>query len=284
MRPSFPGDGWTPACPWQVRNEFLGLLCLPVQHLLYLLNCLYLNRWVFSPSSTEGGLSEQLCGACCQVGLNHSTSYTKEPRAHLYEYGQCCTIKAKVKEVFGQNFTVTSKSSHELAEPQEGSAAAAYHANWGQGTQVRYWLGTIQLPKWSKCPTSYQPNQRICNCTKNLSGKGALPWPTTESWTGQRLLSFKFSPTPDSAQPVVEVLQRYGNFFSLQGDQMTQDTFLCYSSTHKVSTEPPCMPLQRSGNYPLIIPTAKRVIKHSNNANRKKKHSSPNSSPLYLCF
>lgn len=171
MRPSFPGDGWTPACPWQVRNEFLGLLCLPVQLLLYLLNCLYLNPWVFSPSSTEGGLSEQLCGACCQVGLNHSTSYTKEPRAHLYEYGQCCTIKAKVKEVFGQNFTVTSKSSHELAEPQEGSTAAAYHANWGQGTQVRYWLGTIQLPNEANAQQVISPTNGYVTVLKICLGK-----------------------------------------------------------------------------------------------------------------
>lgn len=29
----------TPACPWEVWNEFLILLCL--------LNCFYLNSWVF---------------------------------------------------------------------------------------------------------------------------------------------------------------------------------------------------------------------------------------------
>lgn len=37
-----------------------------------------------------------------------------------------------------------------------------------------------------------------------------------------------------SPQPSVEVLQRYGIFFSLQVDQMTPDTFLVYSSTRKV--------------------------------------------------
>ena len=28
MEPCFPGDGWTPACPWEALNEFLVLLCL----------------------------------------------------------------------------------------------------------------------------------------------------------------------------------------------------------------------------------------------------------------
>lgn len=37
----------------------------------------------YPPYTPVVPLSEQLCG--CQVGLNHSTSYTKEPRADLYE-------------------------------------------------------------------------------------------------------------------------------------------------------------------------------------------------------
>ena len=62
---------WLDTClPWEVLNEFLGLLCLCAWLLLYLLNCLYLNPWVFSllcfqfsPPSHWGEVSEQLCGA-----------------------------------------------------------------------------------------------------------------------------------------------------------------------------------------------------------------------------
>ena len=38
MELCFPGDRWTPACRWEVVSEFLILLCLRAQLLLYLLN------------------------------------------------------------------------------------------------------------------------------------------------------------------------------------------------------------------------------------------------------
>ena len=69
MEPCFPGEGWTPACWWEVVNEFLILLCLHVQLLLYLLNCLFLKSWVFSllpfwfSRPTHQGRSEWLCVA-----------------------------------------------------------------------------------------------------------------------------------------------------------------------------------------------------------------------------
>ena len=48
MEPCSPGGGRTPACPQEVVNGFLVLLCLLARLLLYLLNCLYLNPPVFS--------------------------------------------------------------------------------------------------------------------------------------------------------------------------------------------------------------------------------------------
>ena len=74
MEPCFPGDGCTPACRWEVGNEFLVLLCLHVWLLLYLLNCLYLNPRVFSlllfrfsPPSHWGG-SERAAVWCLVAG------------------------------------------------------------------------------------------------------------------------------------------------------------------------------------------------------------------------
>ena len=78
MEPCFPGDGWTPAYQWELVNEFLVWLCLRAQLLLYLLNCLYLNPWVFSlllfwlsPPSHCEGVSKWLCGPSCWLRLNH---------------------------------------------------------------------------------------------------------------------------------------------------------------------------------------------------------------------
>lgn len=42
----FPGG--TPACRWEVVNEFVDLLCLCAQLLLSQLNCLYHKPWAFS--------------------------------------------------------------------------------------------------------------------------------------------------------------------------------------------------------------------------------------------
>lgn len=47
-RPPFSRDGWTPSCPWEVAQEFFILLCLCMQLLLYLFNCLDLKSQVFS--------------------------------------------------------------------------------------------------------------------------------------------------------------------------------------------------------------------------------------------
>ena len=79
MEPCFPGDGWTPACRWEVVNEFLVLFCLHAWLLLYLLNCLYLNPRVFSllpfwfsPPSHRGGEWASSCVVLsCWLGLNH---------------------------------------------------------------------------------------------------------------------------------------------------------------------------------------------------------------------
>lgn len=202
----------------------------------------------------------------------------------MSEYGHCCTIKAKVKEAFGQNSTGTSKSSYELAEPQEGRTATACHASWGWGTQVRYWPAPIQLPNEANAQQVISPTMPNGYVTVLKVCLGKKPYHDQPQSLGQDRGCSVSSASPHIPRPLVEVLQRCSIFFFLQVDQMTQDTFLCYFSTRKVLTEPPCMPLQRSGNYPLIIPTANRVTKHSNRANRKKKHSFPNLSPLCLCF
>ena len=41
MEPCFPGNGWTPACLWEVVDAFLILLCLSTQLLLYRL-CIHI--------------------------------------------------------------------------------------------------------------------------------------------------------------------------------------------------------------------------------------------------
>ena len=76
MEPSFPRDGWTPACQWEAVNEFFLLLCLCSWLLLYLLNYLHLNPRVFSllpfwvsPQSHWGGVSEQLYGGELLAGV-----------------------------------------------------------------------------------------------------------------------------------------------------------------------------------------------------------------------
>lgn len=48
MKPCLPAGGWTPACLWEVVNEFLILFGLHMWTFLYLLNCLDLSSWVFS--------------------------------------------------------------------------------------------------------------------------------------------------------------------------------------------------------------------------------------------
>ena len=80
MEPCFPGDGWTPACPWEVVNEFLVLLCLHARLLLYLLNCSYLNPWVLHsfpilPPSLWVRGSEQLRGAWLPAGIKPQQSF-----------------------------------------------------------------------------------------------------------------------------------------------------------------------------------------------------------------
>lgn len=71
MESCFPWDDWTPACPWKVVNEFLGLLRLRAQFLLSLSKSLYLKAmsfvasavfWLSSPSPCMG-VSKWLCRA-----------------------------------------------------------------------------------------------------------------------------------------------------------------------------------------------------------------------------
>lgn len=75
--PCFPGDGWAPACLWEVGNGLHGLLWWLLWLSLYLLNCLYLKTWVFSLllcwlSSfilKWGEVTEWLCGAAMPAGV-----------------------------------------------------------------------------------------------------------------------------------------------------------------------------------------------------------------------
>lgn len=75
----FPGNGWTPAWPWEVVNEFFVLLSLCVWLFLYLLNCLYWNPfslllfWFISllPSSCCGEWGSSWMVPHCQLGLSH---------------------------------------------------------------------------------------------------------------------------------------------------------------------------------------------------------------------
>lgn len=63
------------ACPWEEVNDFLAFLCLHVQFLIHLLNCLYLNLHVFlsffqfsSPSLWET-VSKRMDGAELPTGI-----------------------------------------------------------------------------------------------------------------------------------------------------------------------------------------------------------------------
>jgi len=77
--PCFPGDGWTSACWWEAVNEFLGLICLHMYFLLYLLNRLYLNPWVLRfytsdclKNPTAGEWANGCVGLSCILGLKHN--------------------------------------------------------------------------------------------------------------------------------------------------------------------------------------------------------------------
>lgn len=67
--PYFLGSGCTPPYLWEATNEFLAWVCLCMQLLVGLENCLCLNSWVlallpsrFSPWSHLGSMSKWLCG------------------------------------------------------------------------------------------------------------------------------------------------------------------------------------------------------------------------------
>lgn len=86
MEPGFHERGWTPACPWGARNEFLVLLCLYVQLLLFLLSHLCLSPAVFSllpfkfplPSHLTATVSGcMVLGSC--MGLIHNTPHSPYP-------------------------------------------------------------------------------------------------------------------------------------------------------------------------------------------------------------
>lgn len=70
IQPCFPRGGWTPACPGEVVNV---LLCLHVQLLLYLLNCLYPNPWLllfeFSHPLHRGRMCKGQCGTYLPAGV-----------------------------------------------------------------------------------------------------------------------------------------------------------------------------------------------------------------------
>lgn len=75
--PCFPGDGWNPACLWEVVNGLHVLLWWLLWLSFCLLNFLYLKPRVFSlllcwfsaPSWNEGEVTERLCGAAMPAGV-----------------------------------------------------------------------------------------------------------------------------------------------------------------------------------------------------------------------
>lgn len=79
MRPSSPGDGWTPACPWEAVKEFLVLLCTCAEfcfvyetifisiHKVFFL----LIFWFFLIPPVEERASGSM-GQRCQLGWNHN--------------------------------------------------------------------------------------------------------------------------------------------------------------------------------------------------------------------
>lgn len=67
---SSPGNGWTPACPWEVENEFLDSLLVYVAFVLPF-KLFFINPWIFlllpfqfSPTSHCGG---QWVSGCVQL-------------------------------------------------------------------------------------------------------------------------------------------------------------------------------------------------------------------------
>lgn len=84
MKLCFPGDGWTSACWWWVMNYFLALLYLWTQLLLCLLDCLYLNTWVFkllslqlSPIPLKGEIIKEPCGAHLPIEVKPQHPFTE---------------------------------------------------------------------------------------------------------------------------------------------------------------------------------------------------------------
>lgn len=81
MEPCFLGDGWTPAGPWGLGDEFLVLLCLYVL-LYHLLNCLYPPKKISHfypcdslPPLTGAGTWVRGCtGLSCHLRSNHNVT------------------------------------------------------------------------------------------------------------------------------------------------------------------------------------------------------------------
>lgn len=76
MEPGFPGDCWTPDCPWEAMDKFLTLLSCVAFALPIELAYLYLNPWFFSPFPSASlphptdRMRKQVWGAELSVRVN----------------------------------------------------------------------------------------------------------------------------------------------------------------------------------------------------------------------
>lgn len=83
MVPCFPVNGWPSACQCEVVDEFLILLCLHMQLLRYLPNCLCFDPWVFSLLRFQFSDSSGECASSC-VALSCLPALTHHNLFHLF--------------------------------------------------------------------------------------------------------------------------------------------------------------------------------------------------------
>ena len=156
MEPCFPGDGWIPACWWGAVNEFLILPCLSEQLLLYLLNCLYLNPWVFSlspfrfsPSSHQWGVSERLSCAWLPDGVK------PEHSSHGDAGHVCittCSLFYYLFSCFAHNFQNGFWKIWHLCSLPTLMGTLSCDDQTGKNPRVRpRHVFTIRLPAWRGC-------------------------------------------------------------------------------------------------------------------------------------
>lgn len=92
MEPGFPGDSWTPDCPWEAMDKFLTLLSCVASALPIELAYFYLSPWFFSPfpsaslpHSTDG-MTKQVWGAELSVRVNSKEPPQKPNFPCLFNY------------------------------------------------------------------------------------------------------------------------------------------------------------------------------------------------------